>query len=1628
MKQLLLIMLLGIWGCNGAGKGAFQGLDNSGSEGSEPTPVVTPVHIDSFTPNQTQTILTQTSQMVFGVSASGSGTISYEFDLDGVSLQSGQSPFYVMNGGSVAAGDFTLKVTASNNVSSDSKEFTIRKNSPAQIVTFSPALTGSTLNCGLSDLTFSGVMSDLNNDPFTISWELDSVPVTSTTPFTNVTTTSPFSQLRYNPDCTQSGSHTVTLKVYDGFEVTSKTWTFSVNNPPAPPGTVAIQTFTPTLDPVILTSTSSATFAVTVNDGSGAVNYEFIQDNSATLQNSATNFYALSGSTLTSGYHSLKVRATNSVSSAEKIFNIRKNTAPAILSFSPALLGANANCASGSITFDVTVNDNDSDTLTKTWELDNTVVTGATAFTTVTGSTTSSQLVYAPDCTKAGSHSLKLTVSDGYESVSKTWTFSINNPPAPPGNVHIVTFTPSVEPVVMTDGTSTTFAVSIQDGAGSVTYEFKKDYSAVLQNSETPFYVLNGSSLSPGVHTLKVKGTNSVSYDEKVFTVRKNTPTSIVSYSPSLNGSIINCGQDSLTFNAVMTDVDNDIFTRTWELDSAPVTGSTQFTTVTSGPVSSQLVYTPDCSRSGVHTVALKVYDGYETTTLNWSFNVNNPAVESLTSYFPTSNALTYLSTDASKTFNVSGSGVGALTFKWKLDGTLVKTDANVTSSSYPLLATDMTTGDHTLEVFLTDSTTTNDPASPVKRTWSIYKNMKPRFVSYSPTAPKLSNLNNPVGITATLEDALDTFTVTLVKGSTTCTPNGSSASAACGLSGMTLPTATGTFTSIFSPGSTFLGENNFQLRVTDSHGESISQDFTITANYFSNACNNLGSGQICTLVGLPGLGSGLSNATDANRIRISPAWMIQDDQSNWIFSDHSTNVVWYYNTKATAVTIFGLTIPAYSIQVIAGTGIAGTGGNGVNARSFALSFGNWGGGLAWDTRDSALYIADYSNNRVVKVNSTGRANIVCGLGSSTSQGALATTQECINPVDLEIDNTNRRLYVSLQARHIIKYIDITNTDLNTWPAYTIAGLNNTSGNVTGTTNLTAFPSTTIAGTSRLNQPWGLHLDTTDQILYFTEYGSCKVRAMGLPGSTMRSVAGQSITSGNSFYITNGSSCASEAINGDVAVASTRFNKPMDVLLEKSGSTINGFYVTDVNGHRMNFCNNSGSAVTIGNQTIGSQMCNNVLGNGSSNSSTIPVSGKNTSMNNPLGMFKVGGTVYVGDRGYNLIRSIVVNASNGALSSVIGGVGRASYSGNSPLDSKLVTFNNPVNIIHRESNKNLYVSDSSNAIIRSINLNDGRVEDFAGGISGNESRLNTTATSTNMSAPRGMAMYGDIFLYADQNNNCFVRAYNPHAVAESVFGTLVNSNRTTPVAGYYNNCGAFVGTSALSVTDPNAKLQNPYSMGVDAAAHVMYVSSRDAHCIMKVSDDGTMIPFIGTCGTVAPSPVYGDTYNSTNMKLRFPGEIFMDPLNPGNFFFTDFTDQNTAHVKYVNITRSSVVINGTTVSLNNVETVYAGVSSPGYIRSVTAFENMVCFTSGTTTTGQGNNTVNCYNRDDADTTNLTRFGVPGAGAIQQKEEQEGISAVSATFAAPMGLAFDASGNLYVTEQGSHVIRLIKKWW
>lgn len=150
---------------------------------------------------------------------------------------------------------------------------------------------------------------------------------------------------------------------------------------------VKITTFSPSSNPVRITSTSTTTFVVGVNNNSGTVTFTWKLDGSQLAQGTDP-FMDLMGATVSAGAHTLQVVASNEKSEDSKTFVISKNTPPQIDSSSPTSSGNNISCGTGSLAMSATASDVDSDALSYTWQLNG--ATHASYFSITNGSGTSS--------------------------------------------------------------------------------------------------------------------------------------------------------------------------------------------------------------------------------------------------------------------------------------------------------------------------------------------------------------------------------------------------------------------------------------------------------------------------------------------------------------------------------------------------------------------------------------------------------------------------------------------------------------------------------------------------------------------------------------------------------------------------------------------------------------------------------------------------------------------------------------------------------------------------------------------------------------------------------------------------------------------------------------------------------------------------------------------------------------------------------------------------------------------------------------------------------------------------------------------------------------------------------------
>jgi sugar lactone lactonase YvrE len=108
-------------------------------------------------------------------------------------------------------------------------------------------------------------------------------------------------------------------------------------------------------------------------------------------------------------------------------------------------------------------------------------------------------------------------------------------------------------------------------------------------------------------------------------------------------------------------------------------------------------------------------------------------------------------------------------------------------------------------------------------------------------------------------------------------------------------------------------------------------------------------------------------------------------------------------------------------ISTVAGTGTAGYSGNGGQATAAKL---NSPSGVAVDTLGN-FFIADASNNRVRKVNTAGIITSIAGTGTGnySGDGGAATAAELYEPFDLEFDAVGN-LYIVENINNVIRKIN----------------------------------------------------------------------------------------------------------------------------------------------------------------------------------------------------------------------------------------------------------------------------------------------------------------------------------------------------------------------------------------------------------------------------------------------------------------------------------------------------------------------------------------------------------------------------------------------------------------------------
>jgi sugar lactone lactonase YvrE len=353
------------------------------------------------------------------------------------------------------------------------------------------------------------------------------------------------------------------------------------------------------------------------------------------------------------------------------------------------------------------------------------------------------------------------------------------------------------------------------------------------------------------------------------------------------------------------------------------------------------------------------------------------------------------------------------------------------------------------------------------------------------------------------------------------------------------------------------------------------------------------------------------------------------------------------YISLSIAVLVTTTNGQAQTINTIAGTGTGGYAGDGGAAT--AAKFYN----PAAIKRDAIgnLYVADYSNHRVRKIDTSGVVTTIAGNGSATyaGDGGPATAASIRQPAGIALDGSGN-IYISDNFNNRIRKVDATGN------ISTVAG--NGTGGYSGDGG--------AATAAMINRPTGITTDASGNI-YFADESNHAIRKVTVATGVITTIAGTGIGG----YSTG------------VATMS-RLSQPKDVAVDASGN----IYIADWMNHRVRMVNTSGNIVDLaGDGTMG------FTGDGYAATAAR--------VNRPIAVWiDASGNLLVADNGNSRIRKIFLSG----VGHIVTLCGNGTYSfGGDGGPASAAALNSPMGVIS-DASGTIYLADQGNHRVRKIQI------------------------------------------------------------------------------------------------------------------------------------------------------------------------------------------------------------------------------------------------------------------------------------------------------------------------------------
>ena len=472
------------------------------------------------------------------------------------------------------------------------------------------------------------------------------------------------------------------------------------------------------------------------------------------------------------------------------------------------------------------------------------------------------------------------------------------------------------------------------------------------------------------------------------------------------------------------------------------------------------------------------------------------------------------------------------------------------------------------------------------------------------------------------------------------------------------------------------------------------------------------------------------------------------------------------------------------------------------------------------------------------------------------------------------------------------------------------------------------------------------------------------------------------------------------------AVAATMLNSPQGLALDALGN----LYIA-VSGNNV-ICKLTPAGVI-----------STVAGTGAPGSAGNGTTATSAQLSSPIGVAVDGaGNIFIADSGNNVVREVASSSGNmAALTATVGVV------------------SNPQGLAV-DASGNLYIADAGNNVVRKILASNGSMAIVAGNGSPGYSGDNNPATGTNaeLNAPVGVAVDGSGNIYISDTGNNAIR----EVVASS--GNIV----TLP-------------------SIPGGTLNKPQGVAIDALGN-LYIADAGNNVVREVTATG-LITVAGN-GTAAYT---GDNGPATGAALKAPAAMAVDAS--GNLFIADNGNNavRAANPVFASVTANSVSFPATAIAANSATVnVYVQATAnetltsvivplsqggkqeftvgaisgsgcptlPGFINAGIICTVPITFSPAypgqrmvplqVVTSNGGVNTTTSFGLIGTGTGPMVGLAPAVISTLAGGGSNAGLSysgaATGVQLSSPMGVAVDASANLYIADTVNNAIRKVDK--